>query len=104
MTPWEAALSTKVTVTDTQSGISTLKYQWTNSTTQPAASTFTNTFVSGDTLTDARVAYDRNGRPAVTTSFNTIGAKAFANLTKENVGKRFLFHLWRRRKQNRFQQ
>ena len=45
--------------------------------------------VSGDTLTDSRVAYDRNGRPAVTTSFNTIGAKAFANLTKENVGKRF---------------
>ena len=43
--------STKVTVTDTQSGISTLKYQWTNSTTQPAASTFTNTFASGDTLT-----------------------------------------------------
>ena len=43
--------STKVTVTDTQSGISTLKYQWTNSTTQPAASTFTNIFASGDTLT-----------------------------------------------------
>ncbi len=43
--------STKVTVTDTQSGISTLKYQWTNSTNQPAVSTFTNTFASGDTLT-----------------------------------------------------
>ena len=48
---YQKTQSTKVTVTDTQSGISTLKYQWTNSTNQPAASTFTNTFASGDTLT-----------------------------------------------------
>ena len=48
---YQKTQSTKVTVTDTQSGISTLKYQWTNSTNQPAASTFTTTFTSGDTLT-----------------------------------------------------
>ena len=45
--------------------------------------------VNGDTLTDSRVSYDRNGRPAVTTTFNTVGAKSFAKLTSENVGKRF---------------
>ncbi len=45
--------------------------------------------VSGDTLTDSRVAYDRNGRPAVTTTFNSVGAKEFARLTQDNVGKRF---------------
>ena len=48
---YQKTQSTKVTVTDNLSGISTLKYQWTNSTNQPAASTFTNTFASGDTLT-----------------------------------------------------
>ena len=45
--------------------------------------------VSGDTLTDSKVAYDQNGRPAVTTSFNTLGARDFAKLTEDNVGKRF---------------
>ncbi len=45
--------------------------------------------VSGENLTDSRVAYDQNGRPAVTTTFNSIGARAFAKLTTENVGKRF---------------
>lgn len=45
--------------------------------------------VSGENLTDSRVAYDENGRPAVTTTFNTIGAKGFSKLTSENVGKRF---------------
>ena len=45
--------------------------------------------VSGENLTDSRVAYDQNGRPAVTTTFNSIGARAFAKLTSENVGKRF---------------
>ena len=48
---YQKTQSTKVTVTDNLSGVSTLKYQWTNSTNQPAASTFTNTFTSGDTLT-----------------------------------------------------
>ncbi len=45
--------------------------------------------VSGENLTDSRVSYDQNGRPAVTTTFNTIGAKAFSKLTSENIGKRF---------------
>lgn len=45
--------------------------------------------VSGENLTDSHVAYDQNGRPAVTTTFNSIGARAFAKLTSENVGKRF---------------
>ena len=45
--------------------------------------------VSGENLTDSKVAYDQNGRPAVTTTFNPIGARAFAKLTSENVGKRF---------------
>ena len=48
---YQKTQSTKVTVTDNLSGVSTLKYQWTNSTNQPAVSTFTNTFASGDTLT-----------------------------------------------------
>ncbi len=45
--------------------------------------------VSGENLTDSRVTYDQNGRPAVTTTFNSVGAKAFAKLTTENVGRRF---------------
>ena len=45
--------------------------------------------VSGENLTDSHVAYDQNGRPAVTTTFNSVGARAFAKLTSENVGKRF---------------
>ncbi len=45
--------------------------------------------VSGENLTDSRVSYDRNGRPAVSTTFNTLGARDFAKLTSENVGNRF---------------
>jgi protein-export membrane protein SecD len=46
--------------------------------------------VSGETLTDSRVQYDQNtGRPAVTTTFNAAGGRAFARLTQENVGRRF---------------
>jgi len=46
--------------------------------------------VSGEMLTDSRVQYDSNtGRPAVTTTFNTAGARAFARLTQENVGRQF---------------
>ncbi|MDR3126605.1 MAG: protein translocase subunit SecD [Rickettsiales bacterium] len=44
--------------------------------------------VAGETLTDSRVAYD-GGEIAVTTTFNAAGAKAFAKLTSENVGRRF---------------
>ncbi len=45
--------------------------------------------VSGENLTDSKVAYDQNGRPAVTTTFNSIGTREFAKLTTANVGKRF---------------
>lgn len=41
--------STKVTAADS-SGVKTLKYQWTNSTTKPAASSFSSSFNSGNTL------------------------------------------------------
>ena len=45
--------------------------------------------VSGENLTDSKVAYDQNGRPAVTTTFNSIGTREFSKLTSANVGKRF---------------
>lgn len=45
--------------------------------------------VSGENLTDSKVAYDQNGRPAVTTTFNSIGTREFSKLTSENVGRRF---------------
>ncbi|MDR1477190.1 MAG: protein translocase subunit SecD [Rickettsiales bacterium] len=46
--------------------------------------------VSGESLTDSRVAYDqRTGAPAVTTTFDSLGAREFAKLTGENVGRRF---------------
>ncbi len=45
--------------------------------------------VSGENLTDSRVTYDQNGMPAVTTTFNSVGARAFSKLTSENVGNRF---------------
>ncbi len=45
--------------------------------------------VSGEYLTDSRVAYQQDGQPAVTTTFNGIGAKRFADLTAANIGKRF---------------
>ena len=45
--------------------------------------------VSGENLTDSRVVYDTNGRPAVSTTFDSIGGREFAKLTEANVGKRF---------------
>jgi preprotein translocase subunit SecD len=45
--------------------------------------------VSGDDLTDAKAAYDQNGRPAVTFAFNTAGARRFGNHTRDNVGRPF---------------
>jgi protein-export membrane protein SecD len=46
--------------------------------------------VSGDRLTDAGVAFDsRSGQPAVTTRFDSVGARQFGEMTKENVGRRF---------------
>jgi len=45
--------------------------------------------VSGDDLTDAKAAFDQNGRPAVAFSFNTAGSRRFANHTRSNVGRPF---------------
>lgn len=45
--------------------------------------------VSGEDLTDAKAAYDENGRPAVAFAFNTSGAKRFGNHTKANIGRPF---------------
>jgi preprotein translocase subunit SecD len=46
--------------------------------------------VAGDTLKDSRVQFDSTtGQPAVTTTFDSVGARAFARLTQENVGRQF---------------
>ncbi|MDR1366127.1 MAG: protein translocase subunit SecD [Holosporales bacterium] len=45
--------------------------------------------VGGDMLTDARQEYDEFNRSQVSFKFNNIGAKRFAKVTRENVGKRF---------------
>jgi len=46
--------------------------------------------VAGDRLTDARPGFDsRTNEPIVTFRFDTVGAREFGNVTKENVGRRF---------------
>ena len=45
--------------------------------------------VSGENLTDAKATFDQFGAPAVSFTFNTIGARGFADATRANVGKRF---------------
>jgi len=45
--------------------------------------------VSGDQLVDARQSFDQNGAPAISFKFNNAGAKRFARVTQENVGKPF---------------
>jgi preprotein translocase subunit SecD len=48
------------------------------------------TLVSGADLTDAQPGFDqRNGEPIVNFRFNGHGARAFADVTRQNVGKRF---------------
>ena len=42
--------------------------------------------ITGDYLTDARVAFDRQNRPIVEFRFNSEGARKFAEFTEENVG------------------
>ena len=85
--------STKVTVTDSQSGVATLKYQWTTSTTAPTASTFTTSFTSGTTFTNGVgtgsyylwiLAFDNAGNQIITRSNvfnleNTINAPALSS-------------------------
>jgi preprotein translocase subunit SecD len=45
--------------------------------------------VSGDQLTDAKQSYDQDGRPDISITFNSAGARRFARATQENVGKPF---------------
>jgi preprotein translocase subunit SecD len=45
--------------------------------------------VSGDQLTDAKQSFDQDGRPVVSITFNTAGARRFGNVTRENVNKPF---------------
>lgn len=46
--------------------------------------------VSGDELTDAQAGFDqRTGEPIVSFRFNTAGARKFAQVTQENVGRPF---------------
>ncbi|MCH9754156.1 MAG: protein translocase subunit SecD [Alphaproteobacteria bacterium] len=44
--------------------------------------------VGGDMLTDAKFSNNENGQPAVSFTFNTIGAKLFAEVTRTNRNKR----------------
>lgn len=43
--------------------------------------------VSGEMLVDAQQAYDNNGQPAVNFSLDAVGAKRFADVTRQNVGR-----------------
>ena len=46
--------------------------------------------VAGDRLTDAGTSFDsRTGQPVVTFRFDSVGAREFGNVTKDNVGHRF---------------
>jgi preprotein translocase subunit SecD len=45
--------------------------------------------VSGDQLTNARQDFDQDGRPVVSITFNTAGARRFGRVTQENVNKPF---------------
>jgi preprotein translocase subunit SecD len=45
--------------------------------------------VDGDQLIDAKQSFDQDGRPVVSISFNTAGARRFGRVTQENVNKPF---------------
>ncbi|MEE8501053.1 MAG: protein translocase subunit SecD [Kiloniellales bacterium] len=45
--------------------------------------------VGGENLTNAASTTDQNGRPAVSFTFDTVGAKRFGDATRENVGRLF---------------
>ncbi len=45
--------------------------------------------ISGESLVDAHASFDNAGRPAVAFRFDSIGARKFAEITRENVGKPF---------------
>ncbi len=45
--------------------------------------------VSGEELTNAQPSFDQNGRPAVSFTFNSSGARRFGDYTAENIGSPF---------------
>ncbi len=45
--------------------------------------------VSGDALIDAQVSMNQNGQPAVSQKFNSVGARKFAEMSKEFLKKQF---------------
>ncbi len=45
--------------------------------------------VSGDQLVDAKQSFDQDGRPVVSITFNSAGARRFGRVTQENVNKPF---------------
>lgn len=45
--------------------------------------------VSGDSLVDARVGTNRDGLPSVSLSFNSVGARKFAEISANNIKRRF---------------
>ncbi len=48
---------------------------------------YSKTLLTGDRLKEAQVGIDNNGRPDVSMSFDSEGAKVFERITTENVGK-----------------
>ena len=45
--------------------------------------------ISGEMLVNAQSTFDQNQRPAVSFKFDSIGAKRFCDITRENIGKPF---------------
>ncbi|MBP7190554.1 MAG: protein translocase subunit SecD, partial [Rickettsiaceae bacterium] len=45
--------------------------------------------LTGDTLVDAQATFNNQSQPAVSFSFNSVGSKIFAEITRQNTGKRF---------------
>lgn len=49
----------------------------------------TKASLTGDMLVDAQASFNQNSQPAVSFSLNSAGSKIFAEITKQNAGKRF---------------
>ena len=43
--------------------------------------------LEGDVVTDAKDDFDQHGKPSVSMSMNTDGARRWAQLTKQNIGR-----------------
>jgi len=54
---------------------------------------YDRSIVSGADLTNAQASFDSGGQPAVAFTFNTAGARRFANHTRENVNRPFAIML-----------